>query len=847
MSVSSEVKGKDTPNVRVATRRDRSRLAARVAALALVGSHLNYLLMSVLFPGTAERYESVNVSPEFIIGGIFLIGACLLYVLEGCPRVARRRIDISLAALGLASVFMFVSMIHNAIPFRYAITIVTCIAYFMAGRFLAAFYMPRFASAFKNVWVFITPAFFGLLVYLYLSGRFLFIMSETTGLPQPYIAGGIRPTEIALYVSLQIIYLTYCLNINRGRARRGLILVFLAASVLLLLWLQSVSAFVGMAMVMGAYLLFVGRHRRLAASLLLVGMLAAGGMLLFNLSKVEPLLSKMQDMASVKKDEFTGGQGKRAVMFSILAQLARAHPLYGIGRGRFAADGYIMETIGSLGPHNDVLGIAAEDGIPAATFYVFYVVSVLVMGIAPFINKKRRRILSQDRTMQQFQFMALACFGFCQWRGLVHDTGGFKEVYFWAGMIAGTSLWRVNRRPQRKSKSMAKLSLCKKAVVPRRIAVVAPFGTLDHQPCILSAVTCFADAGYEVDVFALRNLNYAPSHFAYDTVRMRYLPISFRARKESRLWATILFMLWMPFALRGRYAAVYAAGIRALLAAWCASWFRHDRIINHQLELYIGAKLNVRFPRVFKWLERRAIRSCFLSIDHDETRARMLCEDAGIRRDVVEVVPNAPCGTAHVQRSRFLAERLGIGPETRLLISAGNISPMFMSEETVVAAQALPDGWICVLHSAQPRAEDDVYIILLKSANTQGKVFFSLDPVPYERVPQILSSADIGLALYGAVGGPNTTEVGLASGKLCHFLQHGVPVIVSDLPALREFVEKHRVGVPLADLADLPKAITTIMNDYEGYCRRAAETFTRELAFQTHFQRVLDRLAQVQE
>jgi glycosyltransferase involved in cell wall biosynthesis len=114
--------------------------------------------------------------------------------------------------------------------------------------------------------------------------------------------------------------------------------------------------------------------------------------------------------------------------------------------------------------------------------------------------------------------------------------------------------------------------------------------------------------------------------------------------------------------------------------------------------------------------------------------------------------------------------------------------------------------------------------------------------VLYEMVIEVLASADIGLALYGSVGGPNTTEVGLASGKLCHFLQVGVPVIVSDFPVLREFVTRHRVGVPLSDLDHLPQAIATIMADYEGYCRRAAETFTRELAFQNHFQGVLDRL-----
>lgn len=59
---------------------------------------------------------------------------------------------------------------------------------------------------------------------------------------------------------------------------------------------------------------------------------------------------------------------------------------------------------------------------------------------------------------------------------------------------------------------------------------------------------------------------------------------------------------------------------------------------------------------------------------------------------------------------------------------------------------------------------------------------------------------------------------------------------------MRKFVTRHRVGVSVADLDDIPQAIATIMDDYDGYCQRAAETFTRELAFETHFQRVLDQL-----
>lgn len=425
-------------------RRDRSGLAAHLAIFALIGSQFNYPLMCVLFPGSDERYESVSISPEFIVGSVFLVMSLLLWIREGGPLLARRKLDMAKAMLLLTSTCMIASVIHNQVSLRYVVTIFTCLSYFLSARFLAAFYLPRFASGLKNLWLWITPAFLGILGYLYLDGRVLYTMSTASGMPQPYIDGGIRPSEVALYLSLQIIYLIYCLYINRSKAKRVVMLGFLAVLILLLLWMQSVSAVVGMAAVVGGYLWFVGRCRRLTTGLLLFGVLVVVGVLLFNPSRGKPFLDRIDDMVSVKRSEFSGGDGKRAVMFSTLIGLARENPVFGIGMGRFAERSYITEYSGKgLNPHNDVLGIAAEEGFPAATFYLIYVLCVLSVGIAPFMTRRASHILSGDGVILQFHFMVLACFAFCQWRGLVHNTGGFKEVYFWAGIVIGAGIWRT--------------------------------------------------------------------------------------------------------------------------------------------------------------------------------------------------------------------------------------------------------------------------------------------------------------------------------------------------------------------------------------------------------------------
>ena len=375
---------------------------------------------------------------------------------------------------------------------------------------------------------------------------------------------------------------------------------------------------------------------------------------------------------------------------------------------------------------------------------------------------------------------------------------------------------------------------------PERVAVLAPMSTLDSQPGILNAIACFLDAGYEVDVFTVRNRYYALPNLG--NARVHHLPVAFNSPRDPRLLLTGAYSIWVTWVMRGPYVVVFAGGVRALIAAWASSWWRPQRIINLQLELYVGPNLNVRLVRLFKWIERRAIRSCWLSLIHDENRASMLASDANIDISKIEIVPNAPLGPSRIDASDYLRNELNVPSEMKILLAPGSIGRAFMSEEIVVASQDLSKDWCCVLHSAQPKTFDDPYVRILVEKNIRDRVRFSLSPLPYDKIDQVLGSARIGLALYSESGGANTTEVGLASGKLCEFLKLGIPVIASDYPILRRFIQEHGVGLVIADLSELPLAVQTIDADYRGFRQRAASAFDRELAFEKHFAKVLDRI-----
>jgi hypothetical protein len=220
----------------------------------------------------------------------------------------------------------------------------------------------------------------------------------------------------------------------------------------------------------------------------------------------------------------------------------------------------------------------------------------------------------------------------------------------------------------------------------------------------------------------------------------------------------------------------------------------------------------------------------------------MFHELTGVKQDRIALVPNSPRGVAAVRRSSFLRDRLKLKDGARLLVAPGSFAPEFMTRETAEAAGHLSGPWYCVLHSALRYQNEDPYFQSLREFEINGRTLFSLEPVPHDCLENVFASADIGLALYGEVGGPNTTEVGLASGKLCHFLKMGVPVIVSDYGKLRELAVNHGVGVAIRKAAEIPAAVKTIEEDYAGFSKRAAQYFNEELAFDSRFSTVLQWL-----
>lgn len=387
-------------------------------------------------------------------------------------------------------------------------------------------------------------------------------------------------------------------------------------------------------------------------------------------------------------------------------------------------------------------------------------------------------------------------------------------------------------------------------------------------PSLLNAAHALAERGYSVDIFTDSEL---PSHF----VRGGDLPIqvhaaggaaarrpaaltpnslrrraAFRVRRALPgaagdlaldLWKVLFrelprtarcaFRARSVMRSRGAYQCFIGAEVYGLAAATLLGKLRGVPTAYWSLELYPWRESRRPWLRAKKWLEYLCHRAAPLTIIQDEARADFLAADNGVARSSMVVVPSAARGGRSAGRGDHLRARLGIPAAKKILLHAGTLADWSCAAALAEAAQTWRDDWVLVLHGFGSRE----YVEEVRGkCRAPGRVYLSLEPVPYGELDELIGSADIGLALYEDLGLNHTLLAG-ASGKLSHYLKCGLPVVASGYQSLRGVVEANRCGVCVASPAEVAAAAREIFDDYDAYRANAFRCYEERLNFDDFF------------
>ena len=205
----------------------------------------------------------------------------------------------------------------------------------------------------------------------------------------------------------------------------------------------------------------------------------------------------------------------------------------------------------------------------------------------------------------------------------------------------------------------------------------------------------------------------------------------------------------------------------------------------------------------FADLEKSHIRSAARVMTVSPELSRRLQRQYSLKRlpDVVLNIPQPPESVPH--DAPTLRTRIGLPPDTPLLVYSGMMAAVRGIDTAAAALEYLPGVhlvFVCVpgVHVAQAfRAE-------VATKPYASRVHF-VEPVAPMLVPHYLSSADLGLLPLRHFG---SHEVALAN-KLFEYMHAGLPIVVSDCAAQKQFVNEQRIGTVhvAGDARDLARAV----------------------------------------
>jgi glycosyltransferase involved in cell wall biosynthesis len=198
-------------------------------------------------------------------------------------------------------------------------------------------------------------------------------------------------------------------------------------------------------------------------------------------------------------------------------------------------------------------------------------------------------------------------------------------------------------------------------------------------------------------------------------------------------------------------------------------------------------------------MERRYVRKY---VDHVTVSgpldAEIIQQDLGLHR-MPTVIMNVPPYQEPIVSDR-LRERCGISSDAPVAVYQGVVLPGRGLRPCISALRHLPDVHLCILGEGPARAD---MLAHAERMQVQDRVHM-VGAVPYDELHAWTCSADVGLCCIEPIS--RSYELALPN-KLFEYVMARIPVVVSDMPAMRDVVVSARIGVLVsAALEPLPLA-----------------------------------------
>jgi glycosyltransferase involved in cell wall biosynthesis len=386
---------------------------------------------------------------------------------------------------------------------------------------------------------------------------------------------------------------------------------------------------------------------------------------------------------------------------------------------------------------------------------------------------------------------------------------------------------RLLRRPQDVSEHFCRAMI---RDISKRILIIYPWAHLDTNPTMVLMLKELTQRGFCIDVFC-RGGNRFSEPRAFDG-KVRYLrksDVFFKAVGGSKAMsaAARLRRFLSSFMDTRHYDAVMGVNPMGLILAWELNRHSNRPLVYVSFEILFRDELSLPWEIAFKQKEIQASKDVCLVLVQDEERARVLAEENDFPSDRFVVVPNAP-PPAPVPSSNYLKEKLNISADKRIVLYAGTLESWASRDLLEEMVLDWPQEYVLVLHS-RANTNERMKRFLERLAGT-GKILISGNILPHDRLVELMSSADFGLAPYRPTpehlwSGKNIYHIGHSSGKVAFYAMCGLPIIASDLPIYRTAFAKYDCGKVYERVKSICEILPKLDENYEHHSRESKKFY----------------------
>ncbi|PWR70690.1 hypothetical protein [Methanospirillum lacunae] len=244
----------------------------------------------------------------------------------------------------------------------------------------------------------------------------------------------------------------------------------------------------------------------------------------------------------------------------------------------------------------------------------------------------------------------------------------------------------------------------------------------------------------------------------------------------------------------------------------------------------------------FKKPEISACKEIAFAVCQDPLRSSLLVQENQISQPNIVNIPVAGREIRTGKQSHYLHEKLNIPKEKKIALFAGSISKWSMIEELIMTVQKWPDNWVLVLHSRYGINYQDLWEFQYDTES----IFISFDSYnELQDLSEMLFSVNLGIALYNPTfesiyTGKNIKYLGLSSGKIATYLQHGIPVLTNQNGIIGEYIREYQAGYTINNVEDIPDILQKI--NFSGCKERCYKLFKEKLDLNLHIHPLIKKI-----